>query len=108
MDSAMADCGDDGMSGEDTQCPHCARLKLERRGLRLKLERYRKESDKKPLYTFCVNELPRETLGLDHRKVCRWIEELQSPAQLEHLPVFEAAEEALKPYGSAAASGDVL
>ena len=45
MDSAMADCGDDGMSGEDTQCPHCARLKLELRGLRLKLERYRKESE---------------------------------------------------------------
>ena len=41
----MADCGDDGMSGEDTQCPHCARLKLELRGLRLKLERYRKESE---------------------------------------------------------------
>ena len=39
MDSAMADCGDDGMSGEDTQCPHCARLKLELRGLRLKLAR---------------------------------------------------------------------
>ena len=45
MDSAMADCGDDGMSGEDTQCPHCARLKLELRGLRLKLERYRRESE---------------------------------------------------------------
>ena len=41
----MADCGDDGMSGEETQCPHCARLKLELRGLRLKLERYQSESE---------------------------------------------------------------